>query len=171
MSDKAKEAARKILGRFGSKIPIGIDAIMKAHGIEVFADNEMATSVSGILMIKGERIGAMINLYHPEVRKRFTLAHELGHYLLHRRKSSLFVDEFAVLYRDSRPGGGVDPMEVEANVFAAELLMPEEAVRADLKADPSITKNDAAIRKLARRYDVSSAAMKYRLRQLKLIAG
>jgi Zn-dependent peptidase ImmA (M78 family) len=169
MSEKAKEAARKILDRFGSKIPVDIDAIMKAHGIEVFVDNEMATTVSGILMIKGERIGAMVNLYHPEVRKRFTLAHELGHYLLHRRKKILFVDEFAVMYRGPEPSG-VDPIEVEANVFAAELLMPEETVRAGLKADPLIAKSDDAIRKLARRYNVSPAAMKYRLRQLELIA-
>jgi Zn-dependent peptidase ImmA (M78 family) len=168
MSKKAKEAAKKILDRFGSKIPIGIDEIIKAHGLEVFEDDEMAPSISGILMIKGESVGAMVNLFHPEVRKRFTLAHELGHYLLHRRKKILFVDEFAVMYRGSGHAD-IDPMEVEANVFAAALLMPEDAVRADLKADPSIAKSDNAIRKLAKRYNVSPAAMKYRLRQLKLI--
>jgi len=171
MSKKAKEAARKILNRIDSKIPIGIDAIVKAHNIEVFEDNEMDTSISGILMIKDERVGLMINLYHPEIRKRFTLAHELGHYLLHRDTSNVFVDETRIFYRGGSTEGGVDTREVEANVFAAELLMPEEAVRADLKANPSSAKGDAAIRKLAARYDVSSAAMKYRLRQLKLIAG
>lgn len=168
MSKKAKEEARKILAKFGTEVPIRVDEILKAHGIEVFADNKMDSSISGILMIKGDRVGAMVNLYHPEVRKRFTLAHELGHYLLHRRKSTLFVDDLAVMYRESGPGGGVDVMEAEANVFAAELLMPEDVVRADLAADPSRTP-DEAVRKLARRYDVSTAAMKYRLRQLGLI--
>ncbi|HEV7893625.1 MAG TPA: ImmA/IrrE family metallo-endopeptidase [Pyrinomonadaceae bacterium] len=170
MNDKAKAAVRKILDRFGPKIPVDIDAIVKAHGIEVFTDNEMATSVSGVLIIKGKQVGAMVNMSHPEVRIRFTLAHELGHYLLHRRKKNLFVDEFAVMYRSSMPGG-IDPLEVEANIFAAELLMPEGAVRADFKADPPIAKSDDAIRKLARRYMVSPAAMKYRLRQLGLISG
>jgi Zn-dependent peptidase ImmA (M78 family) len=165
MSNKAKAAARKILDRFGPKIPVDIDAIVKAHGIEVFLDNEMATSVSGILMIKEGQVGAMANMSHPEVRIRFTLAHELGHYLLHRRKQDVFVDEFAVMYRSSSPGG-IDPLEVEANVFAAELLMPEGDVRAALKADPLIAESDDAIRKLARRYKVSPSAMKYRLRQL-----
>lgn len=171
MSKKAKETAIKILDRFGSKIPIDIDEIIKAHGIEVFEDDEMSTSISGILMIKSESVGAMVNLFHPEVRKRFTLAHELGHYLMHRRKSNLFVDEFAVLYRGLRPEEGVDPREVEANVFAAELLMPEDAIKTDVEADPSRAKSDVAIRKLAARYGVSVMAMKYRLRELKLIAG
>lgn len=171
MSEKAREAARKVLDQFGSKIPVPIDAILKAHGIEVFADNEMAPTVSGILMIKKDRVGAMVNHTHPEARKRFTLAHELGHYLLHRRNTNLFVDEVAVLYRSGYSDTGTGRMEVEANVFAAELLMPEKVLREHLKSDPSVAQSDEAIRKLARRYDVSSAAMKYRLRQLKIIAN
>lgn len=171
MSDKAREAARKVLDRFGSNIPVPIDAIIKAHGIEVFVDDEMATTVSGILMIKGDRIGAMVNFRHPEVRKRFTLAHELGHYLLHRGRGNLFVDDVAVLHRSTPSDTKTARMEAEANVFAAELLMPEKVLREQLKTNPSMAESDEAIRKLARRYDVSSAAMKYRLRQLKIIPG
>jgi Zn-dependent peptidase ImmA (M78 family) len=168
MSKKAKEAVRKILDRFGSKIPIGIDAIVKAHGLKIFENNEMESSVSGILMIKGENAGVMVNIYHPEVRKRFTIAHELGHYILHRSESDVFVDEAPIFYRGALSEGGVDAREIEANVFAAELMMPEESVRADFKAGRFRTPDDAIV-ELAARYDISRAAMRYRLRQLKLI--
>jgi Zn-dependent peptidase ImmA (M78 family) len=170
MSKKAKAAAREILDRFGSKIPIKIDAIVKAHDIEIFEDNELESFVSGILMMKAGRVGLVINHYHSESRKRFTIAHELGHYLLHRDTSSVFIDETPLFYRGARSERDVDTREVEANVFAAELLMPEEAVRADLKAAPARAKDSVAIGKMATRYGVSGTAMQYRLQQLKLVA-
>jgi Zn-dependent peptidase ImmA (M78 family) len=169
MSKKAKEAALKILAEFGPKIPIDVDAIIKAHGIEIFADNEMEGSVSGILMIKGKNVGIMLNLFQPVVRQRFTLAHELGHYILHRDTQRVFIDEAPLFYRANRSGGDVDAREIEANVFAAELMMPEKAVRADFKAMNFRTPEDA-IWRLATRYNISRAAMSYRLRQLNLIA-
>lgn len=171
MSKRAKAAARQIIDRYGSQIPVNVDAIVKAHGIELFEDEGLESFVSGILMIKAGRIGLVINHYHSEGRKRFTMAHELGHYLLHKDTSTVFIDETRLFYRGKGSEGSIDPTEVEANVFAAELLMPEEAVRADVEADPKKIKGDAAIRKLAARYNVSNAAMEYRLRQLKLIAS
>ena len=169
MSKKAKAAAREVLDRFGSKIPINVDAIAKDNGIEVIEDDELESFVSGILMIKAGRAAIMINRYHSEFRKQFTIAHELGHYFLHRDTSSVFIDETRHFYRGGGGEQGIDIKEVEANRFAAELLMPEEAVRADLKADPARAKDDVAIGKLGHRYGVSGTAMKLRLQELKLI--
>jgi len=71
---------------------------------------------------KGDSAVASINSQIPEEgRKRFALAHELGHFELHRAKSPrLQCDEsdFLKLYRESS-------LEPEANAFAAEILMPE----------------------------------------------
>jgi Zn-dependent peptidase ImmA (M78 family) len=169
MSRRAKEAAREILNRFGSKVPVEVEAIVEAHGISIFVE-DVEVSISGMLVIKGERAHLILNQLHPIGRMRFTLAHELGHYLLHRDKASVFIDETALFYRGARAKQGVDPMEIEANAFAAELLMPENVLRAELGARPLHSEYDDEIQKLAPRYGVSAAAMTNRLKTLKLVA-
>lgn len=166
MSKIAKETAREILTRFGSRVPVEIESIVEAHGISVTVE-DLEVSVSGILVIKPKHTHLIVNGSHPMGRLRFTLAHELGHYLLHRDTSSVFIDEAPLFYRDARSEQGVDQREVEANVFAAELLMPEAVLRAELRAVP-LSAEDDAIQKLAARYGVSSAAMINRLKNLKL---
>jgi Zn-dependent peptidase ImmA (M78 family) len=65
--------------------------------------------------------------HHPN-RQRFTIAHELGHFILHRDDSSIFVDKTLTFYRDGQSSQGVYIQEIEANAFAAELLMPEAVI-------------------------------------------
>lgn len=95
-----------------------------------------------------------INSEHNKKRQRFTLAHELGHYILHREQNAEFKD--AVFFRDEV----LDSMEYKANEFASELLMPEKLVRHCI--------NDGLrnIGELAERFGVSAAAMKYRILSL-----
>jgi Zn-dependent peptidase ImmA (M78 family) len=88
-------------------------------------------------------------------RRRFTMAHELGHHLLeHRERSDRNVFEY-----DLR-----DTAEVEANAFAAELLMPAAGICAAPRVNES---SDAA--ELAAYYLVSGQAIIYRLHSLGLI--
>jgi Zn-dependent peptidase ImmA (M78 family) len=60
----------------------------------------------------------------------------------------------------------VDPKEIEANRFAAELLMPYNMVLADLKKRPIDVENEEAIRELAQKYQVSVQAMTHRITNL-----
>ncbi|WP_237673676.1 ImmA/IrrE family metallo-endopeptidase [Vreelandella profundi] len=90
-------------------------------------------------------------------RQRFTQAHELGHVVLgHVRNGSSPKrdNNFAVRTNDKE--------EIEANQFAAELLMPEEYVRTAVKREFNINK-------LASLFDVSTTAMHYRLKNLGLL--
>lgn len=96
-----------------------------------------------------------VNKNHNTKRQRFTLAHELGHYFLHKEKNLSFVD--TTFFRSN----DMDSIEYIANEFAARLLMPEDTVR-DL-IDKGQMKN---IGMLAEKFDVSSAAMKYRVLSL-----
>jgi Zn-dependent peptidase ImmA (M78 family) len=83
---------------------------------------------SGIAGAYLERPGGSVVLLHgldPAVRLRFTLAHELGH---HELGHGAAVDTAATLY-----GGGGDAREVQANAFAAELLLPAQLTRAWLE--------------------------------------
>lgn len=168
MSRRAKEAAREILKRFGSRVPVAVADIVKAHGISIL-DDDLEVSISGILVIKAEHTRVILNQMHPLGRMRFTLAHELGHYLLHRDTSSVFVDETSLFYRGARAKQGVDPKETEANVFAAELLMPEDVLRAEIGGGPLRSEDDEDIQKLAPKYGVSAEAMSIRLKSLKLV--
>lgn len=96
-----------------------------------------------------------VNQNHHENRQRFTIAHEMGHYALnHGTKED-------VLYRD----GSNDSDEIEANTFAAEILMPTTVIRHLIFEQDIIT-----VRELAHKLWVSEQAMLYRLKNLGLIS-
>lgn len=93
----------------------------------------------------------IIKSLHNKKRQRFTLAHELGHYILHKEKNAEFKD--TVFFRNDV----LDSMEYKANEFASELLMPEVDVR------EYVNKGIRNIGDLAEIFGVSAAAMRYRI--------
>lgn len=114
-----------------------------------------------------------VNSEHSKTRQRFTIAHEIGHLLLHADEG-FHIDEKRPLRRDAVSSQATDPQEMEANQFAAELLMPEVLVRASVEAlvqgDDEMSFEEA-IDKLARNYRVSTLAMTHRLTNLKIISS
>jgi Zn-dependent peptidase ImmA (M78 family) len=107
-----------------------------------------------------------VNSLHSPARKRFTIAHELGHLFLHKDEE-LHVDEQSPIgLRTAISSKAIDPNEIEANQFAAELLMPQEFLITDLESLPANLEADAAIDLLAKRYEVSTEAMTIRLSKL-----
>lgn len=74
------------------------------------------------------------------------------------------------MMRDARTSAGVDDDEIEANRFAAELLMPRDFLEADLRAlGPIYLDDERAIANLAKKYRVSPQAMAIRLSSLRLV--
>jgi len=128
-------------------------------------DNEL----SGMAFVKdGTAIIGINSLHHPN-RQRFTMAHECGHLVLHRDQVTreVHVDKaFPMLMRDAVSAASVDPMEIEANLFAAELLMPEFLLAGELGGAAFDIDDDAAVAALARRFRVSLSAMQFRLGNL-----
>jgi Zn-dependent peptidase ImmA (M78 family) len=106
-----------------------------------------------------------INSLHPTQRQRFTIAHEIGHLLLHAHEQ-LHVDKnFPIGLRSGISGKAIDENEIEANQFAAALLMPPAFMAEDIK--PLIgTDVLRAVQKLAAKYKVSEQAMSIRLSTL-----
>ncbi|MBT0974157.1 ImmA/IrrE family metallo-endopeptidase, partial [Salmonella enterica subsp. enterica serovar 1,4,[5],12:i:-] len=85
--------------------------------------------VSGALLKEPEQDPVIIlNRNDSNVRKRFTCAHELGHYVKRTENGQPLEYEF-VDYRGKLASQGVDSEEIFANNFAACLLMPEKEVR------------------------------------------
>lgn len=67
------------------KVPVNVISIAKAYGIDVY-ETEFNNEISGIIRYDKERekYEIIVNKNNAWVRKRFTIAHELGHYFLHR---------------------------------------------------------------------------------------
>jgi Zn-dependent peptidase ImmA (M78 family) len=104
-----------------------------------------------------------INSAHHRNRQRFTIAHEIGHFLLHSKEDIHIDKRMQVLYRDGNSSLAVDTQEVEANYFAAELLMPRIALLNDLSVKPLDVEDDDQLAELAKQYGVSQQAMAFRI--------
>lgn len=138
--------------------PVDVHAIAAAFGIEVRTDVNLPDDISGKIERRwcgGYRI--TINGKHARTRQRFTLAHELAHYVLHR---SLIGDGIVddAMYRSSR-GNSV---ERQANSYAATILMPAPLVREKFRAG---IKSIAGMSDL---FDVSPEVARIRMRELRL---
>lgn len=148
--------------------PVPVERIARGLSVQLrFSplDNEL----SGMVFVKdGTPIIGVNAIHHPN-RQRFTIAHECGHLILHRDQVSkeVHVDKgFPMLMRDAAAAAGVNEMEIEANLFAAELLMPESLLTEALGNTPFDIDDDATVSALARRFRVSLSAMQFRLGNL-----
>lgn len=169
---RAAEEARKVLARFkASTLPVPVEAIAQQLGATLSFD-QYEGDVSGFVARRPGTVVIGVNSSHPQTRQRFTIAHEIGHLRMHEGKP-LIVDK--LIRVDLRRSASLpnDRVEVEANRFAACLLMPEDHVRREFqKLTPKSApiRVDAAIGELARAFAVSPQAMAYRLRELDLLA-
>jgi Zn-dependent peptidase ImmA (M78 family) len=174
-----KEKADALRAKAGqNKAPINVQVIAKVHGL-VVSLRPFKPEMSGVLVKEeGGRIVIGVNSAHSPTRQRFTIAHELGHYAL-GHPGEIFVDQVVRAQgvtigrrRDRKSTLGVDPYEIEANAFGAEVLMPEdlvlEAVRKQLRNNENIAPEQLS-QMLARQFQVSPEAMQHRLANLGLL--
>lgn len=164
--ERARAVAQAIVRDFGVKAPpVAVERIIKARGI-LLQYAPLEEDLSGMAYIK-DGIGIIgVNALHHHNRQRFSAAHELGHHELHAAEitKAIHVDKkFNVLYRDSVSSQGVDRLEIEANAFASELLIPEGLLATLLGTTALDIEDDEGIDALARRFKVSAAAMRFRL--------
>ena len=135
-------------------------------GLQVFNSEFRNHGTSGVFK-KGASGGYEIHVDRssPRRRARFTVAHELGHFVLHKDEVEAVVDSDVNMYRRRSAGREEDPAdrqrEYQANMFAVEFLMPEEKVREAYRVTDDLTR-------LADVFDVSEEAMGYRVNDLRL---
>lgn len=161
---RARRAARALLMQHGVKgPPVPVRRIAKSLGVRVeYAPLE--DELSGLAHIRDGVSIIAINTLHAPNRQRFTLAHELAHIQLHHDELTRVVHvDRGSLRRDALAAAGVDPIEIEANAFAAELLMPRTLLKLALQGRSVDLEDDSAVLDLAKRFRVSDAAMRYRL--------
>ncbi|MDB4921208.1 ImmA/IrrE family metallo-endopeptidase [Mucilaginibacter sp.] len=156
-----------------TKVPIDVLRIARLSGV-VVEQTDLGDDVSGLLVIHDRQAVIAYSPNQGEQRKRFTIAHELGHYILHNQDSSdaVFVDkDFIVKYRSQKAYSEIEMrQEQEANAFAASLLMPKELIFEELKNDKLQNMSEIqVIDELARIFDVSIPAMTFRLSNLNIL--
>jgi Zn-dependent peptidase ImmA (M78 family) len=159
--------AVQLLARLGIQAaPTPVEKIAKALGAHV-RFSPFDEELSGMIYIKdGVPIIGVNSLHHPN-RQRYTIAHELGHLELHRQliTSEVHVDKnFPVLMRDPKSASGTELLEIQANQFAAELLMPRKLIEQALDKKEFDIDDDGPIDDLAKKFRVSKQALEYRIR-------
>ena len=117
---------------------------------------DIADGFAGAYLRRGGG-GAVIFVHAPDwpTRKRFSLAHELGH---HRLEHEPVIDTWEAMYAYDRP-----PEETQANAFAAEFVAPRAGIERWLEenAHPPVTLD--LVCRLSARFGLSAEATRYRL--------
>ena len=131
----AKEKAFQVLkDNFINEPPVIAEEVAHRYGLDVkyCVFKPEYNDVAGFIDSKGVII---VNSQEAAQRRNFTIAHELGHYLLGHLKNP----EYGVLYRRPISQMSSKPIEQEANCFAANLLVPEEILKDYIKRCPFAT--------------------------------
>lgn len=143
-----------ILRLHQQQAPVKVGALANDLGLKVVI-SELPTGISGKLTrdpADREKWIIRVNRHEHRNRQRFTIAHEIAHFILHRDEigDELTDDTF---YRS----GLSERREWEANRLAAEILMPWPLIRAEMAEEKKTPAE------LAQKFGVSEAAMHIRL--------
>jgi Zn-dependent peptidase ImmA (M78 family) len=128
---KAENEAKDILKIFGIDAPpIPLLDIVSSYGLNIsyadFSDIPRGNEIAGFIVLDENKI--VVNEDDSPNRQRFTIAHELSHFIMHQKyiKNG---KEYTVLLRRPLKNHKYSSEEQEANCFAANLLVPIEILR------------------------------------------
>lgn len=170
-----EECANQLLTRYNLySIPVDVESLTAALHLDI-VEHDLNQEISGLLITAANKSTIGINSNNSPTRRRFTIAHEVGHYVLCHQREGIFIDKpdnlYTIIYRDQNSSTGEYLQEREANAFAAALLMPKELIHSCLKntkfdfEDPNLD----VISRLAEKFEVSNQAMGFRLSNLNLL--
>jgi Zn-dependent peptidase ImmA (M78 family) len=157
--DSIRAKALEIRNKYGmQEPPVNVFDIASNEGIDIvyFNPKDDTSDVSGLFVKDEKRV--YLNADEPAERQAFTLAHELAHYFLDHKPDEYGVYKRYSLYSEKKP-----PREQEADLFAAELLMPRDLI-AEVKKRYEV--NDRDTLALSKMFGVSRSAMALRLKDL-----
>jgi predicted transcriptional regulator len=150
-----RQAARLLQSAGVSREPVSLRDVVSALNLEVVRRAGEPFSCEAALEPVGDGHQIVLRGATSQQRRRFTIAHEVGHFVLHPQRLAPL--------RGGDPGNAAwQQQEREADQFAAELLMPEELVR------EAVVRHGPDAVRLADRFEVSRAAMQTRLSRLGL---
>lgn len=149
--------ADRIISAHQKSAPVQTIDIAEALGIKVYKVGNWPDNISAMIRRDDERGGASgyaiyVNDKHPRVRRRFSIAHEIAHFALHR---SLIGDGITddAMYRSNMSNA----VEAQANRMAADILMPWHLIRQATESGLN------TVEALAKHFDVSKSTMSIQL--------
>lgn len=156
--------SRTIIQQHLSQVPVRLGDLAKDLGVSAVKISSMKTGMSGQISKEDGNYVIRVNRNEARERQRFTIAHELAHYLLHQSHIDASAEGITdnVLYRS----GAAESIEFEANRLAAELVMPIQALERILSSEFGNMITESTIENLATRFEVSKAAMQLRLERV-----
>lgn len=131
-ASEPEDFARSLMKRFGLGVPVNLYELASKVGLSI--REVESKGFEGAIIRKWNRPNGIIAVrrdVREPGRKRFTIAHEIGHYILpgHGKRGRSCKGEDVEAWRDGAPR-----QEVEANKFASELLLPTDPVRRIVQA-------------------------------------
>lgn len=169
----ARNCALRLLRSHGTTDKVvDVKDLAASLGLKVL-ETEIPGGISGLLISRGDISTICVHQGDSAQRQRFTIAHEIGHWCLHHSPEAgaaphVHVNRGTLISeRGKLASRGVDEEEMEANQFAAELLMPAHLLRKAV-GTKTLPLREADIADLARQFEVSETAMTFRLRNLRL---
>ena len=161
--DYLDEGQKQILESHLSDYPVKVGQLAEELGVKVKI-SDLQTGVSGQITREDGSYVIRVNRYEARERQRFTIAHELAHFLLHKDIINTSPDGIRdnVLYRSGAP----DHIEYEANRLAAEIIMPVSLVKEALNEKFNGEATEETTESLAEQFCVSKVAMEIRLENL-----
>ena len=147
-----------IIRKFTKRPPVKVVALAHALGINVYTSKSLEEDVSGLIKRDAKKGGEsgyaiFVNANQAPVRQRFTIAHEIAHYVLHKSFIGDGIVEDALLRAD----GFSNALERQANALAADILMPRSLIAEAQEEGIS------SIQALAKHFNVSRDAMSVRV--------
>jgi len=155
---KLTNKQRDIIEECQVDVSVPVGAIAKGLGLRIKVAN-LGPDVSGHISRDGESYITKVNRFEAKKRQRFTITHEIAHFLLHRSIIDGTID--SVLYRSGAP----EEVEFEANRLAADILMPRRSVERRLR-ELGGRVSEMIIEVLAHDFKVSKGAMEIHLQNV-----
>jgi rubrerythrin len=164
--ERMEARAREVRHAHGlHSVPVDPLLLARTLGIDVHHAQFVDAALVSTVARRGERASILVQHSVPAAVRRIAIAHALGHYVLHLRDDGGFVDREVDLYRWTPPSARVVSVrirdELEANLFAHALLMPEDGVAHAMERHPA-----APIPELAILFQVPRWLAGFRLAQL-----
>ena len=158
--NRIPRSTRETINRYLADYPVKLGQIAKDFEVSIKVSS-LSAGVSGQITRENGHYLIRVNRHEARERQRFTIAHELAHFLLHKQLIDSSPDGIKdnVLYRSGAP----EHIEYEANRLAADIVMPMPLVEKVLREEFEGVVTEATIEGLAARFQVSKAAMEIRL--------
>ena len=159
------QSREQVFDQFRRQLPVDVYGLAQALDLDL-VEKELDADISGLIEPKEGRFRISVNQHHHSFRKRFTIAHELGHWLYHAHLIGDGLEDNRLYYSSNRERYYNDQIrrqhENQANAFAAWLLIPEGKLIEDLRR----FKDEPNWDYLSERYQISKSALKIKARSL-----